>query len=205
MNSGRFIQPYPGNRHITLEKINSTYKDFALRERKWLESQDYIEKLTFWKKELAGSNDLLSLPFDFIRPKVQRFQGAEIQLVIDRILKEKLIGVGKKQGASLPVVLFSAFGILMARYTLQEDLVIGVPFANRNQEELQQLVGVLINSLPIRLVLDDKDHLFTDPCARPGQNSCLLLKTWRFPLKNWLKRLKVKRTNNLNPIFQVML
>ncbi|MFV0473830.1 MAG: non-ribosomal peptide synthetase, partial [Pikeienuella sp.] len=67
---------------------------------------------------------------------------------------ERLRALGAARGASLFAVLLAAFKLLVHRHTGQRDMIIGIPAANRERAELEPLVGLFVNPLPIRSRID---------------------------------------------------
>jgi amino acid adenylation domain-containing protein len=179
------------------------YSDYASSEKQWLSGEEYREQLNFWKNELAGIPEILKLPIDHPRPKVQTYQGAEYHFSVDRSLKEKLGMISQKNGTSLFIPLLTAFGVLLSRYSLQDDFVIGVPVAKRNRFELESLIGVLINSLPIRFNFSE-DTSFTEAIKMTKEKFFAAYENQEMPFERLVEELKVKRNMSSPPVFQVL-
>ena len=145
------------------------------RESDWLGTGECREQLDYWKNELAEVPGLLQIPIDFPRPRTPNIHGKEVHFTIDTTLRDKILILARKHNTGLNIPLLAAFSILLSRYSLQDDLVIGVPFPNRNREELQSLIGVLVNTLPLRFSFTG-EMTFSE-CCRAGQKTvpvCLL-------------------------------
>lgn len=190
-------------RQANLQPLLYKYSDYASSEKQWLGGEEYKKQLDFWKKELSGIPDILKLPINHRRPKIQTYNGAEYHFTIERELKDKLDLISKKNGTSLFIPLLSAFGILLSRYSLQDDLVIGVPVAKRNNFDLESLVGVLINSLPIRFNFSE-DTSFTETIQKTKQRFFAAFENQEMPFERLVEELKVKRNMSAPPIFQVL-
>jgi amino acid adenylation domain-containing protein len=179
------------------------YSEYAVSEKEWLTGEEYKKQLTYWKKELSGIPDILKLPIDHKRPKIQTYKGAEYYFSIDRELKEKLGIISQKNGTSLFIPLLTAFGVLLSRYSLQDDLVIGVPVAKRNHFELESLIGILINSLPIRFNFSE-DTTFTEAVRKTKERFFAAYENQEVPFERLVEELNVKRNMSSPPIFQVL-
>jgi amino acid adenylation domain-containing protein len=188
---------------VDLPPVLYNYSDYALSEKQWLTGDDYKQQLQFWKKELSGIPEMLKLPIDHRRPKIQTYHGAEYHFSIDRELKEKLGLISQKNGTSLFIPLLTAFGVLLSRYSLQDDLVIGVPVAKRNHFELESLIGVLINSLPIRFTLSENTTL-TEANRMIREKFFSAFENQEVPFERLVEELKVKRNMSSPPIFQAL-
>ncbi|MCX6245241.1 MAG: amino acid adenylation domain-containing protein [Bacteroidetes bacterium] len=188
---------------IDLPEIGFTYKDFALRESQWLESKDYRKKLDYWVSELAGAPDQMNLPFDFPRQRIQNFRGDEVRFYIGKELRDSIAELSRSRSASLPVFLLTVYGVLLNRYSMQDDMVIGVPFANRNQEELLSLFGVLINTLPIRIPVR-AEETFRELLGEIRNRFLTGYENMEVPLERIVDEIKAKRIPGMNPVYQVL-
>jgi len=188
---------------VDLPPVLYNYSDYALSEKQWLAGEEYKQQLHFWKKELSGIPDLLKLPIDHHRPKIQTYRGAEYHFTIDSNLKDKLKMISQKNGTSLFIPLLTAFGVLLSRYSLQDDLVIGVPVANRNHFELESMIGILINSLPIRFTLSE-DSTFREVLNKTKEKFLSAFENQEVPFERLVEDLKVKRNMSSPPVFQTI-
>jgi amino acid adenylation domain-containing protein len=188
---------------IDLPPVLFNYSDYALSEKEWLNTEEYRSQLQFWKKELSGIPEMLKLPIDHHRPKIQTYKGAEYHFSIGHDLKDKLGLISQKNGTSLFIPLLTAFGVLLSRYSLQDDLVIGVPVAKRNHFELESLIGVLINSLPIRFSLKE-DTTFRDAVTMARDKFFAAYENQEMPFERLVEELKVKRNMSSPPVFQTL-
>ena len=188
---------------VQLPELPVAYTDYAVWEQQWMAGEEYRKQLDYWKRELSGSPDQLQIPTDFRRPKMQTYQGTEYHFTIDGPLREKLAGLSKKHGTSLFVPLLTAFGVLMSRYSSQDDLVIGVPVANRMHAELESVIGVLINSLPLRLVLPE-GMTFAGAIGHVKKKFNTGFENQEVAFERLVEELKVKRNTGAAPVFQVL-
>jgi hypothetical protein len=107
-------------------------------------------QLSYWKQQLHGVQTMLELPADHPRSLAQIFQGTTYRFMLSNNLSEALRTISQQQEAPLFVTLLAAFQTLLFRYTGQEDLVVGLPVASRNQIEVKGLSGPFVNMLPLR-------------------------------------------------------
>jgi amino acid adenylation domain-containing protein len=180
-----------------------TYSDYSYWQNEWLKGDECKRQLEFLKTELAGVNDILQLPLDFPRPKVQTYNGAEFHFTLDPGLKNKLIAISKKDNASLSISLLTAYAILLHRYSLQDDFVVGFPVANRMHPELETMIGVFINSLPIRFTFPTEVS-FSEMTIMTMKKFLSAYENQEVPFEGLVEEMKVKRSLNINPIFQVL-
>ncbi|MEO6546899.1 MAG: amino acid adenylation domain-containing protein [Ferruginibacter sp.] len=122
------------------------YKDYAA----WHTSSFQIQG-NYWRALYKNSVPVLSFPTDFERPKVLTFFGAMVQTTLSEMLTEELQKKANEHNTSLNNLLFAVYGMLVARISGQEEVVIGSLSSGRSHIDLENLVGVFINFLPIRL------------------------------------------------------
>ena len=135
-----------------LPELAVQYADYALWQRSWLRDAFLEQELGYWRDTLA-SVPTLQLPTDRPRPLVQRFEGAMESITVAPALREQLVAVGRDAGATLYMVLLAAFGELLHRYSGQDDIAIGTPIARRTRTEVEDLVGMFVNTVVMRLDL----------------------------------------------------
>ncbi|MCX6248516.1 MAG: amino acid adenylation domain-containing protein [Bacteroidetes bacterium] len=196
-------QSFAEDKPVDLAPLLYHYSDYASSEKQWLKGDEYKQQLEYWKKELSGIPDILKLPADHPRPKIQTYHGAEYHFSIDRGLKEKLGLISQKNGTSQFTPLLAAFAVILSRYSLQDDLVIGVPVAKRNHFELESLIGVLINSLPVRFTFSE-ETTFTDTVRLTKQKFFAAFENQEVPFERLVEELKVKRNMSSPPVFQTL-
>lgn len=188
---------------VSLPEIPMHYADFAIREKEWITTPEYRRQLDFWKQELEGAPDMLQLPTDRRRPKMQTYRGTEYHFTIGGSLRQRIAELGKRHRTGLFVPLLTAFSTLLSRYASQQDLIIGVPVANRREEDLDQLVGVLINTLPLRLNLTDPLS-FSEAIETVKRKFGAAFENQEVPFERLVEELKVKRNTGTSPLFQVL-
>ena len=134
-----------------LPPLKIQYRDFAV----WQRAQDVSSSLTYWKKELAGYEDTLEMPSDFLR-RPQSGETSETftykyPVEFSRALDE----FSKRHRVTLFIALLAGLGLTVNRYTGRDDLCIGTTAAGRNLVELEPLIGFLVNILPLRMRIDE--------------------------------------------------
>jgi amino acid adenylation domain-containing protein len=108
----------------------------------------------YWRAQLAGAPRVLELPLDRPRPPVQGWEGAKHLFELAPPLAEAIRALARREGATPYAVLAAAFGLLLKRYSGQDDLLLGTLLANRPRPELEHLAGFFANTLPLRLRMD---------------------------------------------------
>lgn len=186
-----------------LPRPSIQYSDFTLWQREWLTDDKVAEQLTYWKKQLAGLPQL-ALPTDRPRPLKRSFAGMlepfHLSAEITRHLKE----LSQHMGATLFMTLLAGFQLLLARYSGQDDIVVGTPIANRQRQELEGLVGVFANLIVLRTDLSD-DPTVCELLQRVREIALGAYAHQDVPFERLVEELQPERNTGHNPLFQVML
>ncbi len=128
------------------------YADFALWQRRWLSGEVLAEQLSYWRQQLGGA-PAQELPTDRPVPKARSPRGASLAVEFAPDLARGLLALANRHGATLFMAVLAGYAALLARYSWQEDVVVGSPVANRNRRETEEVVGFFVNTLALRIDL----------------------------------------------------
>ena len=189
-------------------KIDTTppaiqYVDVAAWQRKWIESAHARQELAFWEKELADAPPLLEIPTDFPRTAGQAAEGRRLYFELDPRLSQELHACCGREGSTSFMVLMAAFQTLMHHYANQDDVLIGTPVAGRTQKEMESLIGFFVNTLVMRTRFKS-DDTFRDILGRVQNKAREILSHQNYPFEKLLDALKIERSLEHAPLFQVM-
>jgi acyl carrier protein len=187
-----------------LPELPVQYTDFAHWQRQRLQGAVLEELLAYWTERLAGSPPLLELPDARPRPAVQSDRGA---LQVHRLpseLMDRLRDLGQEESATLFMVLLAAFDALVHARTGASDIVVGTDIANRNQTGTEELIGFFINQLPLRTDLFG-NPTFRELLSRVREVTLGAYAHQDLPFDRLVDALKVRRTPQHTPVFQVKL
>ncbi|WSJ02086.1 amino acid adenylation domain-containing protein [Nocardia sp. NBC_01329] len=183
------------------------YADFALWQRALLGDEADQESLaasqvSYWQSRLAGIADQLDLPADRPRPAVQSFAGGRVEIGIDAEIHAGLQRLAQQQGATLFMVVHTAFAVLLARLSGTDDITIGTPVAGRGEQALDDLIGMFVNTLVFRTEVD-RGESFTDLLARQRQVDIEAFANADVPFERLVVVLNPARSTARHPLFQV--
>jgi amino acid adenylation domain-containing protein len=179
------------------------YADFAIWQREWLQGEVLQSQLSYWQQQLAGIPALLSLPTDRPRPTVQTFAGSRQKFPLSIELTQRLTKLSQQQGGTLFMTLLAAFDILLYRYTGQADILVGVPIANRNRSEIEELIGFFVNTVVMRTDLSGHPS-FNELLMRVREMAIDADAHQDLPLEMLVEVLQPQRDLSHPPLFQVM-
>ena len=186
-----------------LSELTIQYGDFTIWQRQWLTEEVQQQQLDYWKQQLADAPVLLELPTDYPRPSVQTFSGAIKQFKLNSNLTFQLKSLSQKLGTTLFVTLLAAFNSLLHRYSGQDDICIGSPFANRNRTEIEPLIGFFVNTLVLRTQIKENPS-FSDFITQVQQVVLDAYAHQDVPFEQVVEVLQPARSPSYNPLFQVM-
>ena len=185
-----------------LNELSIQYADFAHWQRQSLQGEILEAQLAYWGEQLKDLPGL-NLPTDRPRPSVQGYRGATQPLQLAPALTAALEALGQAEGATLFMTLFTAFQILLYRYTGQADLAVGVPIANRNRSEIEGLIGFFVNSLVLRTNLDG-NPTFRELLVQVREVALAAYAHQDVPFEKLVEELHPDRDLSRNPLFQVV-
>lgn len=190
------------DRPAELAELPVQYADYALWERQRL-AESESELVDFWRATLEGHENL-ELPTDHPRPMLESFRGGIRRHQLGAEAAEAVEALGKQRTTTPFVVLLAALQGLLARYTGQRDIVVGVPSANRGRSSLQPLIGFLVNTLPIRADLSG-DPTFLQLLDRLRTATVAAYAHSELPLARLVEAIGVERDPSRTPLFNVLL
>ena len=111
------------------------------------------EQLDYWRGQLAGSH-ALDLPTDRPRPPVRTYRGSAVNFAVPDELMDAVRQVSRANGVTPFVTLLASYAAVLARWSGQDDVVIGSAAANRARPETADLIGLFMNTLALRVPVD---------------------------------------------------
>ncbi len=186
-----------------LAELTFQYADYAHSQREWLQGEVLDKQLEYWKRQMAGAPPVLELPTDHPRPPVQSFNGSVESVVLPGSLSDGLKELSRKEGATLFMTLLAAFQAMLSRYSGQEKIVVGTPIASRNRTELENLIGLFLNTLALHTDLGG-DPCFVELLHRVREVALGAYAHQDLPFEKIVEELQPARDTSRSPVFQVM-
>ena len=196
-------EAYSEARPSPLPELPVQYADYAMWQRSWLQGEALDRQVAYWKERLTGAPAALDLPTDRARPAVASFRGGAVSVVLPRELSTKLMELGRREGATLYMVLLAAYLVLLKRYTGQDDIVVGSPIAGRSRQELEGLIGLFVNTLAMRTDLSGEPP-FRALLKRVKEVALGAYAHQDLPFEKLVEALEPVRDASRQPVFQVL-
>ena len=186
-----------------LPDLKYTYKDFAAMEYTALKNGYMDESKNYWINKFNDDIPVLDLPTKRPRTSTKSFKGAKVYKKINKKTTKKLNELAKKYGVTPFMLTLSIYYILLAKYSTQNDIIIGSPIVGRDNNELNNIIGMFVNTLPLRMNFDD-NITFSELLSRV-KTICLegfIHQT--YPLDKILDNVSFTRDSSRNPLFDVL-
>ncbi|NRQ32471.1 amino acid adenylation domain-containing protein [Nonomuraea sp. NN258] len=177
------------------------YADYAVWQRGRLDAGELDGDLAYWSDRLAGAVPL-ELPTDRPRPAELGYAGTNHAFTVPAELAGRVRALARSAGATPFMVLLTAFAALLARWSGQNDVVIGSPVAGRDLPELSPLIGMFVNVLPLRADLGG-DPSFAGALDRMRAATAEALDHQEVPFALIVEKLRPPRDPARTPLYQV--
>ena len=188
-------------RAIELPELPVQYGDYAVWQREVLQGDRLENDVAYWREHLGASDAILELPTDRVRPGVQTHRCASERASLAPELTEAVEVLSRREGVTPGMTYLAAFAVLLARYTEREDVLIGVPSANRPGPELERLVGLFQDTLPLRIDLGGDPSFVA--VLRRVRDATLGAHEHALPFAKLVEELEPARELSRNPLVQV--
>ncbi|MFP2933517.1 amino acid adenylation domain-containing protein, partial [Pyxidicoccus sp. 3LG] len=188
---------------VSLPELPVQYADYSVWQRSWLQGEVLEAQLGWWRKQLAHAPRALELPTDKPRPAVQTFRGAACEALLPPEQWEALKTLAQRENATPFMVLLTAFQVVLARYSGQDDICVGSPIANRTRAETEGLIGFFVNTLVLRARLEGNPR-FRELLAQVRDVTLGAYAHQEVPFEKLVEELQPERDMSRSPLFQVM-
>ncbi|MEI6285774.1 MAG: amino acid adenylation domain-containing protein [Bacillota bacterium] len=186
-----------------LSPLTVTYSDYADWNSKQISLANFAGQEAFWLKQLNGELPVLNIVTDFPRPANRQYQGEKIFAAIEPRVSDKLTALAAAQGVALGALLLAAFKTLLARYSGQDDVIVGWPFANRTCPDIAGLVGLFANVLPLR-TYPDRDKSFAEYLQEVNATLLAAAANQSYPFAGIIEKLGITRNASRNPVYDAV-
>ena len=182
-----------------LEDLEFQQYDYAQWETASEENKDSVE---FWEENLKGCSPVLNFPFDFPRRQQSSGKGSYETISLSRTLSKALKQISREEGSSLFSILLSSLGILLHKYSGEDDLNIGMPVAYRPHSGLEKIFGMFVNTVVVRLRYDKQDT-FRNLIRKANKSALDAISHQDIPFERIVEIISPERASNENPLFQI--
>ena len=195
-----FISLYNGDE---LPELRLQYKDYSGWQNQMFKTEFMKKQEEFWLKEMSGVIPVLNLPTDFPRTNIQNFEGDNTYFDVDSGLVKDLNDLAKASETTLYMVLMAAFNILLFKCTSQEDIIIGTPVSGRPHVDLENIIGMFVNTLALRNY-PQGNKTYVEFLKAVKENSLRAVENQDYQFEELVDKLNIARDLSRNPLFDVV-
>jgi len=177
----------------SLPEVKLHFKDFAA----WEQSNEVIaSQRNYWLQQFEEEITPLDLPVDFTRPAIMNYAGGSLSFTVEKL-------PALPEGITPFMMLLSVYAVLLSKLANKEDIVIGVLSAGRRHADLQQAVGMFVNTLPVRL-RPRSNQTFAEFLSTVKTQVLASIDNQDYQYEALIDELKIERDASRNPLFDVL-
>ncbi|MCP4154351.1 MAG: AMP-binding protein, partial [bacterium] len=191
------------NKGENLTPLELQYKDYAEWQNSTIQKQLTKRQEEYWLKKFPGEKPVLNLPTDYPRPLIQKFEGEIIHFDINNVETGKLKKTSNETGTTLYMTILSVYTILMTKHSRQEDIIVGTPTAGRRHADLENIIGMFVNTLAMRNYPEGEKNV-EEYLTEVKNNTLQAFENQEYQFEDLVEKLSVRRGTGRNPIFDVM-
>jgi amino acid adenylation domain-containing protein len=178
------------------------YKDFS----QWQNSKEVRVSIqqqeAYWLNEFEDEIPVLDLPTDFTRPVIQSFEGKRLSSEIDKENTTALRTYALGEGTTLFTVLLTVYNIFLFKFSGKEDVVVGSPIAGRRHSDLEDIVGMFVNTLSLRN-FPSGEKTFKQFLEEVKDRTLDAFSNQDYLYEELVESVEVTRDTGRNPVFDV--
>jgi amino acid adenylation domain-containing protein len=198
--TGEFTALYVGK---DLPPLRIQYRDFSQWQNREFHAGIAAKQREFWVKQLQGGLPVLEMPTDYTRPAIKSFEGSRVQFRLESAENRALKELAREENATLYMLLLSICNVLLSKLGGQEDIIVGTPVAGRRHADLHFIIGMFVNTLPMRNYPTGRTH-FRDFLVNVKMRTLDAFENQDYPFEDLVDHLGVARDTSRSPIFDVM-
>ena len=179
------------------------YRDYVLwlhrpRQQAMLKQQE-----AWWLKTFSGDLPILNLHTDYPRPPVRSYEGdtRDFQVGKENTIAMRTLAAGKK--VTLNMLMLGIFHVLLSRFCGQEDITTGTSIKGRGHPDLEEIIGIFINTIPLR-TYPSAEKTFWEYLEEVRETAVNAYDNQDYPFEELVKKVWNHRNSERNPLFDVM-
>ncbi|MFD6391753.1 amino acid adenylation domain-containing protein [Nocardia sp. NPDC060259] len=188
------------------------YADYALWQHDRLGDRrdpqsPAARQLAHWVQALGGAPARLPLPTDRIRARGAGRpgggEGGRVEFEISAAIATAMADLARHHDATPFMAGYAAFTVLLGHLAGATDVTVGTPVAGRGHPALDRLVGMFVNTLPLRLTIDPQES-FTAVLSRAREVTLGALGHADVPFDHIVEAVNPPRDDTAHPLFEAV-
>jgi amino acid adenylation domain-containing protein len=195
---------YKNGKENPYESLKIQYKDYAAWQQNLLQEEKFSKYKSYWIKQFSDEIPVLAMPSEKIRPLVRTYKGGIVKTSINPSVTSMFKQFCKKQEGTLFMGVLSVLNALLYKYSNQQDIIIGTPIAGREHVDLEDQIGVYLNTLALRTKFNEEEN-FIELFKKVKQTTLDGYEHQVYPFDELIDELPIRRDLSRNPLYDVML
>jgi amino acid adenylation domain-containing protein len=187
----------------TLGKAEHQYKDYSEWQNSDIGRKVMLNEEKYWMEKFSDELPILKLQTDYERPKIKSSKGDRIEVSIDKKLSSQIKDMARRTNTTVYMVLLAAYNIMLAKYTGQDDIIVGTVEAGRGYSELNSVVGMFINTIAHRNYPKDSKTV-KEFLEDVKENTIKDFDNRDYQFDTLIDKLNINREVSRNPLFDTM-
>ncbi len=188
---------------INLPELRIQYKDFA----EWQQTEEKQKTISaqkeFWLNRFSTRPETIELPYDHGRPAMMSNEGDKVDFQLSEVQSAMLKSIADKHNMTMYMLTQSVYALFLSKLSGQDDIVIGTPISGRSHQDLQQIIGMFVNTLPLRFAVD-QNASFLDFLRDSKEEIIEAFNNGSFLIEDLIDALDLPRDTSRNPLFDTM-
>ncbi|MCZ9632246.1 non-ribosomal peptide synthetase [Rhodococcus sp. BH5] len=185
------------------------YADYSQWQIELLGSDDdpdtlEAKQLDYWTSTLAGLPDVIDLPLDRPRPAERSMRGESVRFSVPADVHSELLELARNHNTTPFMVMHAVLTVLLARLSASPDIAIGTPVGGRAEQVLDDLVGMFVNTVVLRITVDTA-ATFEEILSRTREVDLAAFGQAEVPFERVVDAVAPERSSSRSPLFQVLL
>ncbi|MCP4152784.1 MAG: AMP-binding protein, partial [bacterium] len=180
------------------------YKDYAQWQNSEKEKKSVKRQESFWLNRFSGEIPRLNLPTDYERKSIRSFDGGIMELKPDAASAAALKDLAATEETTFFMILLAVFNVLLYKICGDEDIIVGSPVAGRRHADLENIIGLFVNTLPLRN-FPSGEKTFLEFLRELTRHTLEAFENQDYQFEDLVDAVAVERDTARNPLFDVML
>lgn len=184
-----------------LPEVKLQYRDFSEWQNEKIRTSRFEKLEQFWLNEFQDGFPVLDLPTDYKKPSLSSNQGKSLSILVNDQTTMQLRQLAEEQGVTMHMVVLSAYLLLLSKHAGREEVLIGIPVASRTQEEMNHILGAILNTVLFKIKVDSNSR-YLEFLAKVKTQLMNVLENQEYPLDLLVDKLAKYHDINRGMIYE---
>ncbi|AXG70727.1 gramicidin S synthase 2 [Kordia sp. SMS9] len=191
------------NQEKTLPALSIQYKDYVAWLQMPKQQQQIQKEEAYWLKKFKGEIPQIKFPTSKKRPALKTYNGDSVSVTFSKTLSESIKKYNTTSESTLFMTLLAGVNALLYRYTNETDIIVGTPTAGRIHEQLEDQLGLYLNTLAIRTHFE-KESNFAELTSLVKEELSQTYSNQLYPFDKLVDQLQLERDLSRSPLFDIL-